>query len=136
MMRDADTAMYQAKRAGKARHEVFDEGMHKAVKETLLLENDLRRAIEREEMVVYYQPIHSLITSEVLGFEALARWNHPELGTLSPNKFIPLAEEIGLIDSLGEHILRQSCLQMCLLRDKMPASLHHILSVNLPAQAV
>ena len=131
MMRDADTAMYQAKRAGKARHEVFDEGMHKAVKETLLLENDLRRAIERQEMVVYYQPIHSLITREVLGFEALARWNHPEFGTLSPNKFIPLAEEIGLIDSLGEHILRQSCLQMCLLREKMPDSLHHILSVNL-----
>jgi len=131
MMRDADTAMYQAKRAGKARHEVFDEGMHKAVKETLLLENDLRRAIEREEMVVYYQPIHSLATGDALGFEALARWNHPEFGTLSPNKFIPLAEEIGLIDSLGEHILHLACSQICELRDKMPESSQFILSVNL-----
>jgi diguanylate cyclase (GGDEF)-like protein/PAS domain S-box-containing protein len=131
MMRDADTAMYQAKRAGKARHEVFDEKMHTAVKETLLLENDLRRAVEREEMVVYYQPIHSLITREVLGFEALARWNHPEFGTLSPNKFIPLAEEIGLIDSLGEHILQLACSQMCFLREKMRDSERFILSVNL-----
>jgi diguanylate cyclase (GGDEF)-like protein/PAS domain S-box-containing protein len=131
MMRDADTAMYQAKRAGKARHEVFDEGMHKAVKETLLLENDLRRAIERQELVVYYQPIHSLATSDVLGFEALARWNHPEFGTLSPNKFIPLAEEIGLIDSLGEHILHLACSQMCLLKDKLLDSSQFILNVNL-----
>ena len=131
MMRDADTAMYQAKRAGKARHEVFDETMHKAVKETLQLESDLRRAIERRELVVYYQPIHSLHTREVLGFEALARWNHPEFGTLSPNKFIPLAEEIGLIDSLGEHILRLSCQQMCGLKNKMLDDSQFILSVNL-----
>ncbi|HEY0428456.1 MAG TPA: EAL domain-containing protein [Pyrinomonadaceae bacterium] len=131
MMRDADTAMYQAKRAGKARHEVFNEGMHKAVKETLLLENDLRRAIERQELVVYYQPIHSLDSRRVLGFEALARWNHPELGVLSPNKFIPLAEEIGLIDSLGEHIMHLACSQMCILKDKLDDISQYILSVNL-----
>jgi diguanylate cyclase (GGDEF)-like protein/PAS domain S-box-containing protein len=131
MMRDADTAMYQAKRGGRSRHEVFDEGMHKAVKETLQLENDLRRAVERQELVVYYQPIHSLHSGAVLGFEALARWNHPEFGTLSPNKFIPLAEEIGLIDSLGEYILHLACSQMCLLKDKLLDSSQFILNVNL-----
>lgn len=131
MMHDADTAMYQAKRAGKARHEVFDERMHKAVKETLQLENDLRRAIERKELVVYYQPIHSLAGGEVLGVEALARWNHPQLGVLSPNKFIPLAEEIGLIDRLGEHILRLATAQIFALKERLPESFEFILNVNL-----
>jgi diguanylate cyclase (GGDEF)-like protein/PAS domain S-box-containing protein len=131
MMRDADTAMYQAKRAGKARHEVFDEQMHKAVKETLQLENDLRRAIEREELVVYYQPIHALADRAVLGFEALARWNHPQLGLVPPNKFIPLAEEIGLIDMLGEHILRLASSQMRVLKEKLPDDIEFILNVNL-----
>jgi diguanylate cyclase (GGDEF)-like protein/PAS domain S-box-containing protein len=131
MMRDADTAMYQAKRAGKARHEVFDELMHKAAKETLQLENDLRRAIERNELVVYYQPIHALADGAVLGFEALARWIHPQLGIVPPNKFIPLAEEIGLIDLLGEHILRLASSQMRVLREKLPDGFEFILNVNL-----
>lgn len=131
MMRDADTAMYQAKRAGKARHEVFDETMHKAVKETLQLESDLRRAIERKELVVYYQPIHWLETGKVLGFEALVRWKHPEFGTLAPAKFIPLAEEIGLIDPLGEYVLHIACSQMRRLKDKLRENSQFILSVNL-----
>ena len=131
MMRDADTAMYQAKRAGKARHEVFDETMHKAVKETLQLESDLRRAIERKELIVYYQPIHWLETGKVLGFEALVRWKHPEFGTLAPAKFIPLAEEIGLIDPLGEYVLHIACSQMRRLKDKLSENSHFILSVNL-----
>ncbi|MBA3786036.1 MAG: EAL domain-containing protein, partial [Acidobacteria bacterium] len=112
LMRDADTAMYQAKRAGKARHEVFDEDMHEAAKESLQLETDLRRTVERDEFAVYYQPIFSLITNRIEGFEALARWIHPTLGDISPTKFIPLAEEIGLIDMLGEQILRKACRQM------------------------
>ncbi len=109
VMRDADTAMYQAKRAGKARHEVFDEKMHKAAKEILRLETDLRRAVEREEIQVYYQPIYTLATGEIDCFEALARWEHPEFGKISPSKFIPLAEEIGLIDRLCEQVLTRSC---------------------------
>ncbi len=109
VMRDADTAMYQAKRAGKARHEVFDEHMHSAAKEILKLETDLRRAVERGEISVYYQPIYSLATGEIDCFESLARWEHPELGTISPNKFIPLAEEIGLIDRVCEQVLRTAC---------------------------
>jgi len=131
MMRDADTAMYQAKRAGKACHEVFNENMHEAVKATLQLETDLRRAIERNELSVYYQPIHSLESGEVQGFEALARWHHRELGTLSPDKFIPLAEEIGLIDALDEQILRKACWQMRFLKDDAFDGSFLTLSVNL-----
>lgn len=131
LLRDADTAMYQAKRAGKARHEVFDEQMFKAAKETLQLENDLRRAIERDEICVYYQPIHSLSTNRVIGVEALARWRHREFGLLSPNKFIPLAEEIGLIDALGEQIMRLACSQMRLVKNNIIGGEDLILNVNL-----
>ncbi len=131
MMRDADTAMYQAKRAGKACHEVFNEEMHEAAKATLQLETDLRRAIERDELSVFYQPIHSLETEEIQGFEALARWKHRELGYLSPDKFIPLAEEIGLIDALGEQILRKACSQMRFFKDESFADQTYTLSVNL-----
>lgn len=112
VMRDADTAMYQAKRAGKARHEVFDENMHKAAKEILRLETDLRRAVEREEIKVFYQPIYTLATGEIESFESLARWDHPEFGNISPSKFIPLAEEIGLIDRLCEQVLTRACTEI------------------------
>lgn len=112
MMRDADIAMYQAKRAGKARHEVFDPNMHELAKQTLQLETDLRRAVENQEFKVFYQPIYSIINDELEGFEALARWNHSTLGEIPPSKFIPLAEEIGLINSLGEQIFRKACLEM------------------------
>lgn len=131
LMRDADTAMYQAKRAGKARHEVFDQDMHEAVKEILQLETDLRRAVEKDEFYIYYQPIYSLVTGKIDGFEALARWNHATFGDIQPAKFIPLAEEIGLIDALGEHILRKACSQMYSLKESMPNSSLLILSVNL-----
>ncbi len=112
MMRDADTAMYQAKRGGKARHEIFDEQMHADAKETLQLETDLRRAVEKEEFSILYQPIFSLDTGEIQSMEALARWNHSDLGEISPNKFIPIAEEVGLIGVLGEQILRKACTQI------------------------
>ena len=134
IMRDADTAMYQAKRAGKARHEVFSEEMHEAVKETLQLETDLRRAVERDELTVFYQPIHSLENGDVLGFEALARWQHRELGILSPDKFIPLAEELGLIDQLGKQILKKACSQMRFLKDDSFADYPLTLSVNLSSK--
>jgi diguanylate cyclase (GGDEF)-like protein/PAS domain S-box-containing protein len=131
VMRDADTAMYQAKRAGKARHEVFNENMHEAVKKALQLETDLRRAIERDELSVFYQPIHSLESGKLQGFEALARWQHREFGVLSPDKFIPLAEEINLIDRLGEQILRKACSQMRFFKDAAFADSALTLSVNL-----
>lgn len=109
MMRDADTAMYQAKRAGKARHEVFNEKMHLAAKETLQIETDLRRAIENGEIYAMYQPIFSLSTDRITGVEALTRWLHPTLGEVSPSRFIGVAEEIGLIDKLGEYIFERTC---------------------------
>lgn len=130
MMRDADTAMYQAKRAGKARHAVFDEEMHEAVKETLQLETDLRRAVEKEEFSVHYQPIYSLLTGKIEGFEALARWKHASLGFIPSKKFIPLAEEIGLIDTLSSQIIKKACVEVGSLRtDSADAPLS--LSVNL-----
>ena len=131
MMRDADTAMYQAKRAGTARHEIFDEKMHREAREILRLETDLRRAIERQEISVYYQPICRLETRGIEGVEALARWHHPELGDIPPGKFIPLAEEIGLIDRLCEHVLRRACCDIGLLKQDLGADVPLSMSVNL-----
>lgn len=112
VMRDADTAMYQAKRSGRSQHAVFDENMHTAARETLLLETDLRKAVEKYEFEVQYQPIFSLESGEIEGVEALARWNHPTLGEILPSKFIPLAEETGLIDPLGELVLDKACTEI------------------------
>lgn len=109
MMRDADTAMYQAKRAGKARHEIFDEGMHTAALETLQLETDLRRAVERGEFSVEYQPIISLSTGAIEGVHALPRWDHPRLGAVSRRRFIDLAEEVGIIGQFGQLFLHKAC---------------------------
>ncbi len=131
MMRDADTAMYQAKRAGKARHEVFDEKMHLAAKETLRLETDLRRAIENNEIFIVYQPIFSLTTGQIQGIEALTRWIHPEIGKVPPAKFIALAEEIGFIGPLGEYILRTACLEIGPIFEALPTGNGITLSVNL-----
>ena len=112
VLRDADTAMYRAKEGGKARFELFDSTMHSHAVALLKLENDLRRAIERNEFEVYYQPIICLETDELYGFEALVRWNHPERGLVSPDTFIPVAEETGLIVDIGQQVLYESCRQM------------------------
>ena len=112
VLRDADTAMYRAKEGGKARFELFDSSMHSHAVALLKLENDLRRAIERNEFQVYYQPIICLETDELFGFEALVRWNHPERGLVSPDTFIPVAEETGLIVDIGRQVLYESCRQM------------------------
>ncbi len=112
MLRDADTAMYRAKDNGKARHELFHNTMHTRAVALLKLENDLRRAIERSEFCVHYQPIISLETETLAGFEALVRWDHPERGTVPPDEFIALAEETGLISEIGIWVLREACTKL------------------------
>jgi len=119
LLRDADSAMYGAKRAGKAQHAVFDNRMHSAAIARLQLERDLRRAVERGEFVAHYQPVIDLRTMRLAGFESLMRWQHPENGLVPPNEFIPLAEELGLIEPMGEWILRETARQLVDWRERI-----------------
>jgi diguanylate cyclase (GGDEF)-like protein/PAS domain S-box-containing protein len=112
MLRDADTAMYRAKSNGKARYEVFDVKMHAHAVEALTLERELRHAINHGEIQVFYQAIVSLADNRLAGFEALARWDHPTRGYISPAAFIPIAEETGMIVTLGLFVLRTACQQL------------------------
>ena len=130
VLRDADTAMYRAKAAGKARHEIFDTGMHARAVALLRLESDLRRAVERGEFVVHYQPIVSLLDGALRGFEALVRWQHPERGIVAPTEFITVAEETGLIIPLGRWVLREACARMRRWQDEFPQARALTLSVN------
>jgi diguanylate cyclase (GGDEF)-like protein/PAS domain S-box-containing protein len=112
LLRDAETAMYRAKARGKSQHEIFDKTMRANIVKRLQLETDMRRAIERDELRVHYQPVISLRTGRISGFEALVRWQHEARGLLLPAEFIPVAEETGMIISLGQWVLRESCRQM------------------------
>src|SRR5438270_6381434 len=106
LVRDADLALYAAKGAGRGKHRFFEQAMHSEAAERQLLENDLRQAIERGELSVHYQPIVRTAGEEVSGFESLVRWQHPARGAISPAKFVPLAEEAGLIGKIGDWVLR------------------------------
>lgn len=130
LLRNADTAMYRAKALGKARYEIFNLDMYATAVLRLQLETDLRRAIERQEFLVYYQPIVSLSSGIISGFEALLRWQHPERGLVYPADFIPLAEETGLIVPIGYWVLYEACHQMQAWRVRGADSLMKI-SVNL-----
>jgi diguanylate cyclase (GGDEF)-like protein/PAS domain S-box-containing protein len=134
LLRGADIAMYRAKAQGKACHEVFDTDMHTHVVGLMQLENDLRKAIERQEFELYYQPIVALATGKIMGFEALVRWTHPEQGVISPAKFVPIAEETGLIIPLGQWVLREACRQMKEWQRLFPQEPPLTISVNLSSR--
>jgi diguanylate cyclase (GGDEF)-like protein/PAS domain S-box-containing protein len=131
LLRDADLAMFKAKTLGRARHELFDSGMHTHAIEILQLETDLRRAIDRQEFTIYYQPIISLPTGKITGFEALIRWFHPEKGLIMNDKFIPVAEETGLIIPIGRWVLREACIQLNKWQEKFKTEKPLTMSVNI-----
>jgi len=134
MVRDADTAMYRAKELGKARCEIFDTSMLAVAEQRLGLEQDLRRALERDELEVYYQPIVSLSQGRLTGFEALLRWNHPLRGLVFPAEFIPTAEETGLIVPIGTWVLHEACRQLRSWEQEFPSARDLIVNVNLSAR--
>jgi len=134
ILRDADTAMYRAKSLGKARYEVFDADMRASVMARLQLETDLRHALEREEFRNFYQPIVNLASGDIVGFEALLRWEHPKRGLLGPEEFIPVAEETGLIRELGWWNLREACRQISEWRANLAEHPELTISVNLSAK--
>ncbi len=131
MLRDAETAMHSAKARGKARYEVFGHDMHGELMSRLKMETDLRRACERDELFVDYQPIVSLQNRTLIGFEALVRWHHPDVGLVPPKEFIPVAEETGLILSIGQTVLRSACRQARVWQETYPSAPPLFVSVNL-----
>ncbi len=131
MLRDADTALYHAKDNGKCCVSMFDSNMRTQVTNRMNLESDLRRAIEEEQFVVYYQPIVSLLTGEIVSLEALVRWQHPVQGMLSPDAFISVAEETGMIDAIGEFVFREAVDQVGHWKSSLPEAEQLSVSINL-----
>ncbi len=134
LLRDADIAMYQAKASNKTSYKVFDREMRERAVQRLQLETDLRRAIERQELVVNYQPIINLKTGKIMGFEALVRWQHRERGLISPADFIPIAEETGLIVAIDRWVLQQACHQLRVWQTQIPQAFPLSISSNLSVQ--
>jgi diguanylate cyclase (GGDEF)-like protein/PAS domain S-box-containing protein len=131
LLRDADIALYRAKALGKARYEIFNLSMHAHAVERLQLETDLRRAVDRQEFRVHYQPIVTLATGEIVGFEALVRWHHPQRGMVAPTEFIAVTEETGLIVPLGHWVLQEACQQVANWQAQFPSSRPLTISVNI-----
>ncbi len=130
-LRNADIALHRAKAEGGNGYEVFNTVMHAQAVGRLQLENDLRHSLAQEELTLYYQPIVAVSTCRIVGFEALVRWNHPLEGFISPSKFIPIAEETGLIIPLGQWVLEQACRQMQSWQHQFPYTQALSMGVNL-----
>ena len=134
ILRDADIALYQSKASGNGRLAVFDQGMHASTVARWRMENELRRALDRNELRLLYQPIMSLATGEVKELEALVRWQHPERGLITPDAFVPLAEETGLIVPLGYWVLREACADLRRWQARAPAMERLAIGVNVSAK--
>lgn len=130
ILRDADTAMYRAKSSGRSQCRLFDAAMRANAVERLELQNDLPKAIENKELALYYQPKVRLDTGKLFGFEALLRWKHPDYGFISPLRFIPIAEETGLIISVGAWVLEETCRQLRTWQDNFPSDPPLQISLN------
>lgn len=134
LVREADAAMYEAKSTGRSGFRVYDPAMHRQTSERMDLENELRRAAERNELFVHYQPIVELRTGRLVGFEALARWQHARLGLVAPTQFIPIAEEAGMIGDIGQFVLEMACRQMAEWKSSYRACDSLSLSVNVSSR--
>ena len=133
LLRDADTAMYQAKASGKDQYQIFESSMYQTVCHRLQLETDLRKAIQHNEFVLHYQPIVELETETIVGVEALIRWHHPTKGLISPDQFVPIAEETGFILKLGRWALKEACHQLCYWQRQQIVNSSFSISVNVSA---
>jgi PAS domain S-box-containing protein len=133
VMRDADTAMYEAKRAGRARYVVFHPAMHEKLARSMATEADLRLALQRDELFLVYQPVLDLQRGSLCGVEALVRWQHPQRGLVSPQEFVPVAEESGLVVTLGVLVLRRACQQLARWQLALGALAPASVAVNLSA---
>jgi diguanylate cyclase (GGDEF)-like protein/PAS domain S-box-containing protein len=131
LLRNADVAMYMAKRDSKGSYRVFEPAMHERVVERLELRAELQRAIEDDQLELHYQPVVRLTGHEILGVEALLRWQHPTRGTIPPNQFIPLAEETGLIISMGRWVLNEACIEGVRIQKRFERREPLAISVNL-----
>ena len=134
IIRDADAAMYHAKENGKAQYKIFDKTLHKKALHLLERETDLRKAVHRNEFENHYQPIVDLQTASLVGFEALIRWNHPQLGLIYPGSFISIAEETGLIIPITKLITRRACEDLCRWQDQLKDELKLTMNLNLSSK--
>jgi diguanylate cyclase (GGDEF)-like protein/PAS domain S-box-containing protein len=134
IIRDADAAMYHAKENGKAQYKIFDKTLHKKALHLLERETDLRKAIQSDEFENHYQPIVDLRTSSLVGFEALIRWNHPQLGLIYPGSFISIAEETGLIVPMTQLIAQRACSDLCHWQDQLQDELKLTMNINLSSK--
>ncbi|MBD2176670.1 EAL domain-containing protein [Pseudanabaena sp. FACHB-1998] len=136
LLRDADIAMYRAKALGKGRYTLFDQEMYEQTLRLTQLESELHYALQHQEFELYYQPIVSLETSQLSGFEALIRWKNPKRGFISPIEFIPLAEDTGLIVAVGDWVLQEACQQLQAWLTKFPEAADLKMSINLASHQI